>query len=81
MADYGVDALAIDAFTDQYRRVESGESGIMAESTIEPLDMDRLADAHVPDGGRPQSPVARPWSSSSTAGWEPPWASNMPNRC
>ena len=49
MADHGVDALAIDAFTDQYRRVESGESGIVAESTIEPLDMDRLADARVPD--------------------------------
>ena len=49
MTAYGVDALAIDAFTDQYRRVESGDSGIVDESTIEPLGMDRLADAHVPE--------------------------------
>jgi UTP--glucose-1-phosphate uridylyltransferase len=46
----GVDPVAIDVFAHYYRLVESGETGMVPESTIEPLDMEALADAEVPEG-------------------------------
>ncbi len=49
MAAAGVDPVAIEVFAHYYRLVESGESGMVPESTIEPLDSDALADADVPD--------------------------------
>ncbi|MGZ4504778.1 MAG: UTP--glucose-1-phosphate uridylyltransferase [Nocardioidaceae bacterium] len=48
MAEAGVDPAAIEVFAHYYRLVESGESGMVPESTIEPLDMDALADVAVP---------------------------------
>ena len=45
----GVDPVAIEVFAHYYRLVESGETGIVPESTIEPLDSPSLADADVPD--------------------------------
>jgi UTP--glucose-1-phosphate uridylyltransferase len=45
----GVDPVAIDVFAHYYRLVESGETGMVPESTIEPLDMEALADVDVPD--------------------------------
>lgn len=47
MTDAGVDPVAIEVFTHYYKRVESGESGMIPESTIEPLEMDALADVAV----------------------------------
>jgi UTP--glucose-1-phosphate uridylyltransferase len=44
MADAGVDPTAIDVFEHYYRMVESGETGMVPESTIEPLDIPALAD-------------------------------------
>jgi UTP--glucose-1-phosphate uridylyltransferase len=49
MAAAGVDPTAIDVFAHYYRLVESGETGMVPESTIEPLDMEALADVEVPD--------------------------------
>ena len=49
MAEAGVDPVAIEVFAHYYRLVESGETGMVPESTIEPLDMPALADAPVPD--------------------------------
>ncbi len=49
MAEAGVDPVAIEVFAHYYRLVESGETGMMPESTLEPLDMPALADAQVPD--------------------------------
>jgi len=49
MADAGVDPAAIEVFAHYYRLVESGETGMVPESTIEPLDMEALADVEVPD--------------------------------
>ncbi|WP_148571650.1 UTP--glucose-1-phosphate uridylyltransferase [Nocardioides caldifontis] len=49
MAAEGVDPVAIEVFTHYYRLVESGETGMVPESTIDPLDMPALADADVPD--------------------------------
>ena len=49
MAEAGVDPVAIEVFTHYYELVESGESGMIPESTIEPLDMDALADVEVSD--------------------------------
>jgi UTP--glucose-1-phosphate uridylyltransferase len=49
MADAGVDPVAIEVFAHYYRLVESGETGMIPESTIEPLDSDALADVEVPD--------------------------------
>jgi UTP--glucose-1-phosphate uridylyltransferase len=49
MAAEGVDPVAIEVFSHYYRMVESGETGMVPESTIEPLDMPALADADVPD--------------------------------
>ena len=44
MADAGVDPTAIDVFEHYYRMVESGETGMVPESTIEPVDIPALAD-------------------------------------
>jgi UTP--glucose-1-phosphate uridylyltransferase len=45
----GVDPMAIEVFSHYYRLVESGETGMVPESTIEPLDMEALADVEVND--------------------------------
>jgi UTP--glucose-1-phosphate uridylyltransferase len=49
MAAAGVDPVAVEVFAHYYRLVESGETGMVPESTIEPLDMDALADVVVSD--------------------------------
>ena len=45
----GVDPVAIDTFAHYYRLLEHGETGMIPESTIEPLDMESLADVEVDD--------------------------------
>ena len=42
MAAAGVDPLAIDVFAHYFRLLERGETGMIPESTISPLDMDSL---------------------------------------
>jgi UTP--glucose-1-phosphate uridylyltransferase len=49
MTQAGVDPVAIEVFAHYYRLVESGETGMVPESSIEPLEMDALADVDVPD--------------------------------
>lgn len=49
MTAAGVDPVAIEVFAHYYRLVESGETGMVPESTIEPISMLALADADVPD--------------------------------
>ena len=49
MADAGVDPTAIEVFSHYYRLLEHGETGMIPESTIEPLDMEALADVEVTD--------------------------------
>jgi UTP--glucose-1-phosphate uridylyltransferase len=49
MAAEGVDQTAIEVFSHYYRLVESGETGMVPESTIEPLHSPALADADVTD--------------------------------
>jgi UTP--glucose-1-phosphate uridylyltransferase len=49
MAAAGVHPLAIEVFAHHYRQLERGETGFIPESSIEPLDMPALADAHVDD--------------------------------
>src|SRR5262245_31607478 len=44
MIDAGVDETAIETFAHYYRLLEAGETGMIAESAIEPLEMERLAD-------------------------------------
>ncbi|HET6167263.1 MAG TPA: UTP--glucose-1-phosphate uridylyltransferase, partial [Marmoricola sp.] len=43
----GVHPLAIEVFSHHYRQLELGETGMIPEDTIEPLDMPALADAEV----------------------------------
>ena len=43
----GVDPVAIDVFAHYYRQIEHGETGMIAESTIDPLEMEALADTQV----------------------------------
>jgi UTP--glucose-1-phosphate uridylyltransferase len=45
----GVDPVAIDTFAHYYRLLEHGETGMIPESSIEPLDMESLADVEVPE--------------------------------
>ena len=45
----GVDELAIQVFAHYYRQIEHGETGMIAESSIDPLDMEALADVEVSD--------------------------------
>ncbi len=49
MSEAGVDPVAIDVFAHYYRLVEAGETGMVPESTIEPIDMERLGDLDVPE--------------------------------
>jgi UTP--glucose-1-phosphate uridylyltransferase len=44
MAEAGVDPVAIDVFAHYYRLVERGETGMIPESSIDPLEMPSLAD-------------------------------------
>jgi UTP--glucose-1-phosphate uridylyltransferase len=47
MVAAGVHPLAIDVFAHHYRQLELGETGMIPESSIEPLDMHALADVEV----------------------------------
>jgi UTP--glucose-1-phosphate uridylyltransferase len=49
MADAGVDPTATEVFTHYFRQLEAGETGMIPESTIEPHDMESLADVEVAD--------------------------------
>ena len=49
MSKAGIDPVAIDTFAHYYRLLEHGETGMIPESTIEPLDMESLADVEVDD--------------------------------
>ena len=49
MAAEGVDQVAIEVFSHYYRQIEHGETGMIAEDTIDPLDMESLADVEVAD--------------------------------
>ena len=49
MAAAGVDQVAIDVFSHYYRQIEHGETGMIAEDTIEPIEMESLDDVHVSD--------------------------------
>ncbi len=49
MREAGLDDTAVETFAHYYRLLEHGETGMIPESTIEPLDMESLADVEVPD--------------------------------
>src|SRR3954462_4986847 len=49
MADADVDETAIEVFSHYYRMLEIGETGMIPEDTIEPPDMESLAEVAVPD--------------------------------
>ncbi|KQT94035.1 UTP--glucose-1-phosphate uridylyltransferase [Marmoricola sp. Leaf446] len=49
MAAEGVDQVAIEVFSHYYRQIEHGETGMIAEDSIEPVDIESLADVEVPD--------------------------------
>ncbi len=49
MVAAGIDETAIETFAHYYRLLEAGETGMMPESSIEPLDMEALSDVEVAD--------------------------------
>ncbi|WP_148613819.1 UTP--glucose-1-phosphate uridylyltransferase [Nocardioides rubriscoriae] len=49
MVDAGVDEVAIDTFAHYFRLLEHGETGMVPESMIDPVDMPSLADVEVDD--------------------------------
>ncbi|MGC4110854.1 MAG: UTP--glucose-1-phosphate uridylyltransferase [Nocardioides sp.] len=49
MADAGIDPVAIETFAHYYRLLEHGETGMISEDSIEPLDSESLADVEVAD--------------------------------
>jgi UTP--glucose-1-phosphate uridylyltransferase len=49
MSDAGIDPVAIETFAHYYRLLEHGETGMIPESSIEPLDSESLADVDVDD--------------------------------
>jgi UTP--glucose-1-phosphate uridylyltransferase len=49
MVAAGVDQAAIDVFSHYYRQIEHGETGLIAEDTIEPIEMESLSDVQVSD--------------------------------
>ena len=48
MADAGVDPVAIEVFAHYYRQLEHGETGMIPEESIEPLEMESLSGIEVP---------------------------------
>src|SRR4029450_10132604 len=48
MAAAGVDEVAVETFAHYYRLLEHGETGMIPESAIEPLDMEALATVEAP---------------------------------
>ncbi|MFI5626156.1 UTP--glucose-1-phosphate uridylyltransferase [Nocardioides sp. NPDC051685] len=49
MRDAGVDDVAVQTFAHYYRQLEHGETGMIPEDTIEPVDIASIADAEVTD--------------------------------
>jgi UTP--glucose-1-phosphate uridylyltransferase len=49
MAQAGVDEVAIETFAHYYRLLEHGETGMIPESTIDPVDVESLAHVEVSD--------------------------------
>jgi UTP--glucose-1-phosphate uridylyltransferase len=49
MAQAGVDEVAIETFAHYYRLLEHGETGMIPESTIDPVDVESLAHVDVSD--------------------------------
>ena len=49
MVAAGVDEVAIETFAHYYRLLEHGETGMIPESAIEPVDMEALRDVEVSD--------------------------------
>ncbi len=49
MADAGVDTTAIEVFAHYYRLLEHGETGLIPETSIDPVEMESLADVEVSD--------------------------------
>ncbi|GAA3671584.1 UTP--glucose-1-phosphate uridylyltransferase [Nocardioides ginsengisoli] len=49
MLDAGVDPVAVETFAHYYRLLEHGETGMVPESTIKPVDIESLADVEVAD--------------------------------
>ena len=49
MLDAGVDPLAVETFAHYYRLLEHGETGMIPESSIEPVDMPALSGVEVAD--------------------------------
>ncbi|WP_036570164.1 UTP--glucose-1-phosphate uridylyltransferase [Nocardioides sp. URHA0032] len=49
MTAAGVDPVAIDTFAHYYRLLEHGETGMIPEASIEPVDMESLAGVDVSD--------------------------------
>lgn len=49
MSDAGVDPVAIEVFSHYYRQLEHGETGMISESSIEPVQIDALDDVEVPE--------------------------------
>ncbi|MFS3127047.1 UTP--glucose-1-phosphate uridylyltransferase [Nocardioides sp. Bht2] len=49
MADAGVGPVAREVFAHYFRLLEAGETGMIPESTIDPLEMESLADVEVTD--------------------------------
>jgi UTP--glucose-1-phosphate uridylyltransferase len=47
MSEAGIDPVAIETFAHYYRLLEHGETGLIPESSIEPLDSEALSDADV----------------------------------
>jgi UTP--glucose-1-phosphate uridylyltransferase len=49
MSEAGIDPVAVETFAHYYRLLEHGETGMIPESTIDPLDMESLSDVEVDD--------------------------------
>ncbi len=47
MSKAGIDDVAIETFAHYFRLLEHGETGMIPESSIEPVDMERLVDVEV----------------------------------
>ncbi|MFE6650289.1 UTP--glucose-1-phosphate uridylyltransferase [Nocardioides sp. NPDC057772] len=49
MRDAGVEDVAVQTFAHYYRQLEHGETGMIPEDTIEPVDIPSISDAEVSD--------------------------------
>ncbi|MEJ7741565.1 MAG: hypothetical protein WKF73_02845 [Nocardioidaceae bacterium] len=81
MRDGGVHATAIEVFRHYYAQLESGVTGIVAESDIDPLPQPTRLEDLTPDPDAGREALDATVVIKVNGGSEPRWAWSRPRHC